>query len=148
MAYDVWETQALGIYIVESGVMENLARCRRFDMYIGKLWKDLLNIERTYQADFNSCTVLDNPNGQCSQQASRSKGDTSKKKHDQRANESGIQPKELDLNEVALPKLTKKCKYMQQMLDENPTHDMFEMFDDYVFGSKEEIQIFIGREDV
>ncbi|XP_065861778.1 uncharacterized protein [Euphorbia lathyris] len=37
---------------------------------------------------------------------------------------------------------------MRRMLDENPTHDMFEMLDDHVFGSKEEIQIFIGREDV
>ncbi|XP_065868433.1 uncharacterized protein [Euphorbia lathyris] len=80
--------------------------------------------------------------------ASYSKGDTSKKKHDQSGNESAIQPKKLDLNEVALPKLTKKCKYMRRMLDENPTHDMFEMLDDHVFGSKEEIQIFIGREDV
>ncbi|XP_065856997.1 uncharacterized protein [Euphorbia lathyris] len=37
---------------------------------------------------------------------------------------------------------------MRRMLDENPTHDMFEMFDDHVFGSEEEIKIFIGREDV
>ncbi|XP_065856512.1 uncharacterized protein [Euphorbia lathyris] len=80
--------------------------------------------------------------------ASCSKGDTSKKKHDQSANESVIQKKKLDLNEVALPKLTKKCNYMRRMLDENPTHDMFEMLDDHVFGSEEEIKIFIGREDV
>ncbi|XP_065849857.1 uncharacterized protein [Euphorbia lathyris] len=86
-------------------------------------------------------------------QANSMKGRTNKRKQSESGhatNESVVQLKKpIDPHEATLPKLSKKCKFMQSMLDDYTDNHMFEVpVDKDVFGHSEDMTIYIGVEDV